>query len=215
MIFYFKDTICYCFSIATNLTDDNTIPNSADNNVNNTQTSEIAVEDLEQNDLGDLSQKQTKVCDEDDSDKDDLDLVKAIMLADPHQKHISKDGEACFATGCLDCLIEEAAKDIKEDPDWTCIPTEWFADYLDRFMFQEGRGQTLGETAQMSLDRELATRYEEKRRRKEEKAARKEERKKRRKVIERLIRLEGELNGSMGTYATAFDTKSEPVSYRI
>ena len=44
------------------------------------------------------------------------------------------------------------------------------------------------------------------------KAAKKEERKKRRKVLEDLIRLEGELNTGMGNYAVAFDTQSDPVS---
>ena len=57
----------------------------------------------------------------------------------------------------------------------------------------------------------LTPRQKRRRRRKFCKKAIKEDRKKRRKVIEDLIRLEGELNSGMGTYAMSFDTDSQPV----
>ena len=198
--------------MVTNLTDDSTILSPANLNARNHGALDGAVEDIEDNQSDDCSQNRKKQCDENDSGEDDFDSAKDIVLVDPHQKHTLKDGKACFIMGCLDCMVGKAAKEIKEDPNWTFIPAEWLDDYLERFMFQENRGKPFGETAQMSMDREVAKRYEEKRRRKEERAARKKKRRKRRKAIERLIRLEGELNGSMGTYAMAFDTQSEPVS---
>ena len=64
-------------------------------------------------------------------------------------------------------------------------------------------------------DGTLTPRQKRRQRRKYCKTVQREERKKRRKVIEDLIRLEGELNSGMGTYAMAFDTDSQPVIWEV
>ena len=155
---------------------------------------------------------------EDDDCNDDCDdPVTMFAWNDPHLKHVSKgvNGNAEYIMNCLDCHVEKAFNEVKEEM------KESLAVYC------KSNGKVLGidnvedkskseedKFNQVHIpDGTLTPRQKRRRRRKYCKAAKKEERKKRRKVIEDLIRLEGQLNSGMGTYAMAFDTESQPVSY--
>ena len=149
---------------------------------------------------------------DDDGGDEDCDSLSSITRNDPHLKHISNvvDGKRSYVMTCLDCRVEKAAEDVKQE--------------IQNYMDTDGAELTddnseslewkrkMSLTASNPLEQGLTTRQMKRRRRRAEKIARKKERKKRRKIIEDLIRLEGELNSGMGTYAVAFDTQSDPVS---
>ena len=182
------------------------------------RVTDICIEDIENNTSSEnilvsrIEDCHDYFCEDDDAGDDDCDSISLLSLNDPHLKHISNvvDGKRSYVMTCLDCRVEKAAEDVKQE--------------IQNYMDTDGAELTddnseslewkrkMSLTASNPLEQGLTTRQMKRRRRRAEKIARKKERKKRRKIIEDLIRLEGELNSGMGNYAVAFDTQSEPVS---
>jgi hypothetical protein len=178
------------------------------------------VEDLERNttrvEISDnvgLAHSDNSLEYEDDNVDAESDSISFFSLDDPHLKHIS-NGRLHSVMTCLDCRVEKAIQEVQDEMRVSLVT------YCEsnRETFSEGH---LGETTDMKNkninkidipDIMLTSKHAKQRKKKGYKATKKEDRKKRRKVLEDLIRLEGELNTGMGNYAVAFDTHSDPVS---
>ena len=155
---------------------------------------------------------------EDDDCNDDCDdPVTMFAWNDPHLKHTSKgvNGTTEYVMNCLDCRVEKAIKDVQEEMKESlaeyCKHNSTRLAIVNRDNNSKLEGDSFNEV--YIPDGTLTPRQKRRQRRKYCKKVQREERKKRRKVIEDLIRLEGELNAGMGTYAMAFDTESKPVNH--
>ena len=181
----------------------------------------IYVEDIENNstymvDDNDVKSQNNSLETEDDDCNDDCDdSVTMFAWNDPHLKHTSMgvNGTPEYIMNCLDCRVEKAIKEVQEEM------KESLAEYYKHNSTRLAIGSHLDDSNVGDdnfnkfhiPDGTLTPRQKRRQRRKYCKTVQREERKKRRKVIEDLIRLEGELNSGMGTYAVAFDTDSQPV----
>ena len=177
---------------------------------------DLYVQDVENNGAGMVGNNETKSqhvsieSDEDGCNDDCDDPVTMFAWNDPHLKHTTKggDGNPDYIMNCLDCRVEKAIKDVQEE----------MKESLSTYYKSHGTSLAIDGSENISSpvkyfpDVTLTPRQKRRRRRKFCKKAIKEDRKKRRKVIEDLIRLEGELNSGMGTYAMSFDTDSQPVN---
>jgi len=115
---------------------------------------------------------------------------------------------------CLDCRVEKAIQDVQEEMRQSLVTyCESNGEAFSGGYLVENSDIQKNDTNKLDFpDDILPSRHATRSRKKGYKASKKEERKKRRKVLEDLIRLEGELNTGMGNYAVAFDTESDPVS---
>ena len=186
------------------------------------QDTDLYVQDVENNGACMVGNNETKSqhisieSDEDGCNDDCDDPVTMFAWNDPHLKHTAKgaDGNPDYIMNCLDCRVEKAIKDVQEE----------MKESLSAYYKSHGASLAVNNSENISSpvgeklnhtyfpDVTLTPRQKRRRRRKFCKKAIKEDRKKRRKVIEDLIRLEGELNSGMGTYAMSFDTDSQPVN---
>ena len=150
---------------------------------------------------------------EDDNADEDSDSIRFFSSDDPHLNHIS-DGRLHSVMTCLDCRVEKAIQDVQEEMRQSLVTyCESNGEAFSGGYLVENSDIQKNDTNKLDFpDDILPSRHATRSRKKGYKASKKEERKKRRKVLEDLIRLEGELNTGMGNYAVAFDTESDPVS---
>ena len=199
-----------------------------DNTNNDSLTADITFEDLEKEVLNtnihvqhieDCRGYDCRGCETNESDVDhDSNCFTSLWLQhDPHLQHntnVEGGASSSYVLTCLDCRVEKAIKDVELDiKNSTDIPYDpptkgLMENYSEAFLLVKRKGLDQMEL-RVPSETEITT-YQKRRCQKAERVARKKERKKRRKIIEDLIRLEGELNSGMGNWA--FDTQSEPVS---